>query len=40
MRRQQSYTGFSFWESQTYFKQVDLLVIGSGIVGLNAAIRG
>jgi glycine/D-amino acid oxidase-like deaminating enzyme len=38
MRRQESDTGFSFWESQTYFKQIDLLVIGSGIVGLNAAI--
>ncbi|MEO8760307.1 MAG: FAD-dependent oxidoreductase [Bacteroidia bacterium] len=29
---------FSYWENQTYFNNVDLLVIGSGIVGLNAAI--
>jgi hypothetical protein len=28
----------SYWEKQTYFNNVDLLVIGSGIVGLNAAI--
>lgn len=31
-------TSFSFWETQTYFKNIDLIVIGSGIVGLNAAI--
>ncbi len=31
-------TNFSFWETQTYFKDVDLIVIGSGIVGLNAAL--
>lgn len=31
-------TNFSFWETQTYFKNVDLIIIGSGIVGLNAAI--
>lgn len=29
----------SYWEKQTYFNNVDLLVIGSGIVGLNAAIN-
>lgn len=29
---------FSFWETQTYFTNIDLIVIGSGIVGLNAAI--
>ncbi len=29
---------YSFWETQTYFKNTDLIVIGSGIVGLNAAI--
>lgn len=29
---------YSFWETQTYFSKVDLVVIGSGIVGLNAAI--
>jgi len=28
----------SYWEKQTYFNNTDLLVIGSGIVGLNAAI--
>ncbi|HKC67986.1 MAG TPA: FAD-dependent oxidoreductase [Bacteroidia bacterium] len=28
----------SYWEKQTYFNNIDLLVIGSGIVGLNAAI--
>ena len=31
-------TSFSFWETQTYFKNIDLIIIGSGIVGLNAAI--
>ncbi|MES2568049.1 MAG: FAD-dependent oxidoreductase [Bacteroidota bacterium] len=31
-------TNFSFWETQTYFKDIDLIIIGSGIVGLNAAI--
>lgn len=29
---------FSFWELETYFKNIDLVVVGSGIVGLNAAI--
>jgi glycine/D-amino acid oxidase-like deaminating enzyme len=28
----------SYWEKQTYFDNTDLLVIGSGIVGLNTAI--
>lgn len=28
----------SYWEKQTYFNKIDLLVIGSGIVGINAAI--
>jgi gamma-glutamylputrescine oxidase len=28
----------SYWEKQSYFGQIDLLIIGSGIVGLNAAI--
>ncbi len=28
----------SYWEKQTYFNNINLLVIGSGIVGLNAAI--
>ena len=31
-------TNFSFWETQTYFSNIDLIIIGSGIVGLNAAI--
>jgi gamma-glutamylputrescine oxidase len=31
-------TTFSFWEKQTYFNNIDLIIIGSGIVGLNAAI--
>ena len=29
---------FSFWEQQTFFKDIDFAVIGSGVVGLNAAI--
>ena len=28
----------SYWEKQSYFGEIDLLIIGSGIVGLNAAI--
>ncbi len=28
----------SYWEKQSYFGNIDLLIIGSGIVGLNAAI--
>lgn len=28
----------SFWERQSYFENVDLLIIGGGIVGLNAAL--
>lgn len=31
-------SNFSFWEKQTYFNDIELIVIGSGIVGLNAAI--
>lgn len=31
-------TSFSFWETQTFLNNIDLLIIGSGIVGLNAAI--
>lgn len=31
-------TNFSFWETQTYFNNIDLIIVGSGIVGLNAAI--
>ncbi|WP_266202652.1 NAD(P)/FAD-dependent oxidoreductase [Pontibacter kalidii] len=29
----------SFWEQETYFKDIDVLIIGSGIVGLNAALH-
>lgn len=32
-------TSISFWEKTTYLKEVDYIIIGSGIVGLNAAIR-
>ncbi len=28
----------SFWEQQSYFEGIDLLIIGGGIVGLNAAL--
>jgi gamma-glutamylputrescine oxidase len=28
----------SFWEQDTYFKNIDIVIIGSGIVGLNAAL--
>lgn len=30
---------FSYWENNTFFNNIDLLVIGSGIVGLNAALN-
>ena len=30
---------FSYWENNTFFNNIDLLVVGSGIVGLNAAIH-
>ncbi len=29
----------SYWEYESFFKNIDIAVIGSGIVGLNAAIR-
>ncbi|MFK7937211.1 MAG: NAD(P)/FAD-dependent oxidoreductase [Saprospiraceae bacterium] len=29
---------FSYWEQSTFFTKIDLAIIGSGIVGLNAAI--
>lgn len=29
----------SFWEQETYFNHLDVLIIGSGIVGLNAALH-
>ena len=38
MHINKSFTNFSFWENQTYFKHIDLIIVGSGIVGLNAAI--
>ena len=28
----------SFWEKDTYFSNIDVLIVGSGIVGLNAAL--
>ena len=28
----------SFWEKEAFFKEVDVLIVGSGIVGLHAAI--
>lgn len=34
----QSYQ-ISHWEQSAFFSQIDVLVVGSGIVGLNAAIR-
>ena len=38
MQKTSNKLNFSFWEKQTYFNDVELIVIGSGIVGLNAAI--
>jgi gamma-glutamylputrescine oxidase len=38
MHQQKAGSSYSFWETQSYFKGVDLVVIGSGIVGLSAAI--
>ena len=29
----------SFWEKETYFSNIDVLIVGSGIVGLNAALH-
>ncbi len=29
----------SFWEKETYFSKIDVLIIGSGIVGLTAALH-
>jgi len=29
---------YSFWERESFFKEIDVIIIGSGIVGLNAAI--
>jgi len=33
------YSPFSYWENNSYFNNINLVVIGSGIVGLNAAIH-
>lgn len=30
---------FSYWEQQTFFSNYDVIIIGSGIVGLNAALH-
>ncbi len=38
MQKTDNNLNFSFWEKQTYFNDIELIVIGSGIVGLNAAI--
>jgi hypothetical protein len=35
----QSPQTLSYWERETFFRHLDVVVIGSGIVGLNAAIR-
>lgn len=29
----------SYWEKETYFSNIDVLIVGSGIVGLNAALH-
>jgi len=29
----------SYWERETWFKNIDHLIIGSGIVGLNCALE-
>ena len=29
----------SYWERETFFKALDIAIIGSGIVGLTAAIH-
>ena len=39
MHKKSINTNFSFWETQSYFTNIDLIVVGSGIVGLNAAIN-
>ena len=38
MNHNQHIINTSFWESDTYFNNIDLIVVGSGIVGLSAAI--
>ncbi|MEZ4948210.1 MAG: FAD-dependent oxidoreductase [Saprospiraceae bacterium] len=34
----QKLPGLSFWEQSSFFDGVDLAIIGSGIVGLNAVL--
>lgn len=38
MLKDKNILNHSFWETQSYLKNIDLIIIGSGIVGLNAAI--
>lgn len=33
------HSNYSYWEDKTFFKHYDVIVIGSGIVGLNAAYQ-
>ncbi|MDX1544362.1 MAG: FAD-dependent oxidoreductase, partial [Christiangramia sp.] len=30
---------FSFWETNSWFSDIDFCIIGSGITGLNCALR-
>ncbi|MDX1940651.1 MAG: FAD-dependent oxidoreductase [Saprospiraceae bacterium] len=39
MKKFQSPATLSFWERETFFRHWDVAIIGSGIVGLSAAIR-
>ncbi len=38
MHKPNKITNFSFWEKQLIFENVDLVIVGSGIVGLSTAI--
>lgn len=38
MHKTNSFTNFSIWEKRTFLTDIDLVVIGSGIVGLSAAL--
>lgn len=38
MHKIQPFTNFSIWEKRTFLSDIDLIVIGSGIVGLSAAL--
>ncbi len=38
MQKGKKITNHSFWETQSYLTDIDLIVIGSGIVGLSSAI--